>query len=222
MARYLIVTIAAAVILGDGFLSGWFGGRWQDNNAPAVAAEKIQLIPLTIHSRSGDWEGQSQSIDEAIVKRAEFAGYLARTYTRTTEKGPVTVNVLLACGRPGPLAVHTPEVCYGGAGFGLSGEPVHCSPEVLEKAPAADFWKATFVQRSAGDSRKLRVLWSWNKDGKWGAAANPRWTFAGAPVLYKLYVTQQFDPKDEASADAAVDFLRDFLPVFDKTVNPDR
>jgi Protein of unknown function (DUF3485) len=216
MARYLILAVAALVILGDGYVSGRWGGRWEPNDAPAVAAEKIKQLPPTI----GDWQGgEDQQLDDKVVRLAGFSGYVARQYTN---RSGVQVNLLLACGRPGPLAVHTPEVCYGGQGYSVAGDPPdHYKPDQPEGAPPAEFWKVTFTHdRRNPDAEKLRVLWSWNRKGVWGAPASPRWTFAGAPVLYKVYVSQPYN--NDAEAVAALDFVKVFLPEFERTVAPDR
>ena len=64
---------------------------------------------------------------------------------------------------------------------------------------------------------KLQVLWSWNKNGAWVAAAYPRWTFAGTPVLYKLYISQAIVPRENGpGGETSEEFLQAFLPEIDK------
>jgi hypothetical protein len=210
MARYLLLAIVAAVLLTDGYLGAVWGGRWQGGREMTAAADRLERLPMQF----GDWQGQPQQLDPKVVRIAGFDGYVARRYEN--QRTGAVVNLLVACGRPGPLAVHTPEVCYAGAGFGLSGDVKRWSPD--DAAAGGEFFKATFAPRKAGVPERLRVLWSWNHKGAWKVADNPRWSFAGAPVLYKLYASQEFLPRDEATdGEACAEFLRDFLPEFDRT-----
>jgi hypothetical protein len=214
MLKYLLISIAAGVIIGDGYLTGVWSGRWQQEDPAADAAKRIQDVPMTI----GDWKGEDQTINQdptitaRIIQRAGFSGYVSRTYT----KGEQRVNILLACGRPGPLSVHTPEVCYGGAGFGLFGDPAKCNPAETASAAQPEFWKATFIRRTGSEGRQLRVVWGWNKKSVWLAPGSPRWAFAGTPVLYKLYITQEYYADDPKGGEGTMAFLKDFMPEFDK------
>jgi hypothetical protein len=127
------------------------------------------------------------------------------------------VSVLLACGRAGPLSVHTPETCYAGSGFEAAGDSVR-DPVRAGKGPGtAEFWKAKFSKPGAG--QHLRVFWSWHARGGWRAADSPRLSFAGLPALHKLYVTCELLTSDGKQEDAAcAEFLALLLPELDRTV----
>ena len=210
MSRYFLLALVAVLVLLDGALGGYWGGRWTTNEQLATAAAKLERLPLTC----GDWQGERQEIDAKVLERAGFSGYALRQYKN--QRGDI-VTVLLACGRAGPLSVHTPEVCYGGQGYAVSGSAKQWTPAEEENAPAAAFWKAVFARPNPTSPEQLQVLWSWNKNGVWMASDHPRWTFAGTPVLYKLYVTQTFVPhKEGAEGEACQEFLREFLPEIDK------
>ena len=210
-SRYLLLALVAGVIAADGYLGGVWGG-WSRHELDEAAA-RVPQAPLTF----GDWKGESLDLNAKVVERAGFRGYTVHRYEN--RRTGAVVQVLLACGRPGPLSVHTPEVCFGGAGFALTGDPTRFVPD--DSPGGSEFFKATFGKKDSPAPEKLRVLWSWNKNGAWRVADNPRWTFAGTPVLYKLYVTQEFYPRDDATdgADCA-EFLRDFLPLLEPIVKP--
>ena len=209
MSRYYLLALVAILVLVDGTLCGYWSGRWKDNEQLAASTAKLERLPLTF----GDWQGERQELDPKVMERAGFSGYILRRYER---RGDV-VSVMLACGRSGPLSVHTPEICYGGAGFAMSGDAKRWTPTEGENAPSAAFWKAVFARPNSASPEKLQVLWSWNKNGVWMAADHPRWTFAGTPVLYKLYVSQAFVPHEEVTeGEACQEFLREFLPEIDK------
>jgi hypothetical protein len=66
------------------------------------------------------------------------------------------------------------------------------------------------------------LYWAWNADGSWEASSSPRWQFRGAPFLYKLYVSRDINrqPGVAPGADATAQFMREFLPVLDRTLFP--
>jgi EpsI family protein len=220
MARYLLFLTAAAAVLGEGYLYGRWTGRWHGTRELTEAAARLQSLPLTV----GDWKGETLELEPAVVERAGFSGYVLRRYEN--QRTGAAVSLLVACGRPGPLAAHTPEVCYRGVGFHmLSGEGTRAT---LEGAPdgnarsSAEVFKAVFAREDSAAPERLRVVWSWCRDGAWTAPDDPRWRFAGTPVLHKVYVTQVFLPRDEGAGEDCLAFLRDLLPELDKVTRADR
>jgi Protein of unknown function (DUF3485) len=216
MPRVLLILSVAVFVLGEGYLCGRWSGRWDGDQDPQTAEVLSSRLPL----RCGDWQGESQQLNPDIVERAGFRGYVLRRYVN--QRSGAVVCVLLAWGRSGPLSVHTPEVCYGGAGFGMAAAPTRFAPTVKEGSTPAEFSKTTFTRQDSTSAERLRVLWSWNKGGGWEISDDPRWTFAGTPVLYKMYVAQPFFPRDEAADGAdCVEFLRLFLPACNKALARD-
>ena len=122
--------------------------------------------------------------------------------------------VILMCGRAGRMSVHTPEVCYRGAGYEM-----HDQPAVRSFKDAGSFWTAQFTKKSAVTTN-LRLCWAWNAHGKWEASASPRWQFRGEPFLYKLYVSHEASRQPGAApgVDPTAEFMREFLPVLDRTL----
>lgn len=206
-ARYLLLlALVGVAIVASGAVAGLVSGRWQQNLEPPAHLEQL---PLTF----GDWQGEDQPLDAKVVKVAQFDGYLVRRYEN--QRTRAVVHVMLAYGRPGPLAVHTPAICYGGAGYELASDTTRWTPD--DAAGHGEFFQATFARRNSLSPEKLQVLWSWNKNGVWRVSNYPRWTFAGGPRLYKLYVSQEYLPRDKATDGAgAREFLRDFLPELNK------
>jgi EpsI family protein len=213
---YLLLLVVGAILLVDGYVYGLWTARWHQTHELTAAVAHLDEIPMTV----GDWQGTPSELDPKVVERAEFAGYVLRRYEN--RRGDV-VSLLIACARPGPLSVHTPETCYGGAGFQMvTAEAARQSLDPGLGTPPAEMWKATFARDTAANPERLRVLWSWNSKGVWTAPNNPRWKFAGQPVLYKIYVTQAFLPQNEETDGAAcLAFLREFLPEFNKILTTD-
>jgi hypothetical protein len=194
---------ALALLLAAGLAHGLLAERWRPSGALEQAVARMDRVPLDI----GEWQGQPVEVDEAAFAQAGARGYWARAYTN--RRGEVVLAVLM-CGRAGKMAVHTPEVCYRGAGFDLLGAPASVAVRDEDGEEAARFWTARFAkQGSAGGS--LRLYWAWGDGDTWQAPANPRWEFRGRPLLYKLYVSHE--RAGTGDADPALDFLRQLLPA---------
>jgi hypothetical protein len=163
----------------------------------------------------GEWEGRPTDVDGRQLAVAEAAGSLSRVYVNRRTGAEVTVVML--CGRPGPIALHSPEVCYSGAGFSLSGERETASV-TPEGAPAAELFKGRFVKAGTAPET-LNVFWSWKTDGPWGAPSEPRLAFFRSTVLYKLYVIRRLaGPEENSAREPCLDFLNEFLPELQKRI----
>jgi hypothetical protein len=120
------------------------------------------------------------------------------------------------CGRAGRMAVHTPEVCYRGAGFDLFESPVTKVIRDASGGEAGVFLSARFSKQSTG-LHELRLYWAWGDGTDWQAPSNPRWAFRGRPYLYKLYVSHELE--GPPSADVTAGFLRELLPALKETLS---
>jgi hypothetical protein len=211
MVRLLPVLTAIPVAIAFGIVEGIWTNRWTHDEATEAAVARLADVPLKV----GPWEGQASELDEKQIQVAQIKGYLMRRYTHRVSRS--TVSVLIVCGRPGPISVHTPDVCYGGAGYDPVAEPAHRSVATDAPAKPAEFWTANFYKRAAALPEPLRIYWSWSATGDWAAPDSPRLKFARAPALYKMYVIRQLTRPDEPlDNDPAADFLRLFLPELQK------
>ena len=207
------VFVALGLMLGAGLLHGRWTGRWAASSALRAAVQRLAALPRTV----GDWEGRDGTVDSESLEMAEIAGYVVRHY-RDRRTGR-SVSVLLVCGRPGPIAVHSPEVCYGGSGYTTIGSRKRVS--LGNGASAHDaFWAIELEKPAAVEPDRLRILYGWSADGQWNATDRPRYEFAGSDVLFKLYVIRH---REGGADDAANDvpeqqFLEQFLPVLRETV----
>jgi hypothetical protein len=169
-------------------------------------------VPMII----GDWHARSDELDEAVLTRAGADGYFLRHYENLDGK---KITVLLMCGRPGPIALHEPDVCYRGAGYYQNG-PIAVWPQKYDSgSTSAEFKRGNFSKDDATDVTSVRIEWSWNAGGKWLVPSNPRVAFARSSVLYKLYIVQSETPSSEqAGEDACKEFLEQMLPKLDNAL----
>jgi hypothetical protein len=159
------------------------------------------------------------ALEAGSLQRGEIAGSVARRYVhRSTEQ---EMLVMLVCGRPGPIAVHTPDVCYQGAGYRMASDrtrQVVASPT----GQPVPFFKANFVKDTAPAKDELRIWWSWQGNGAWQIAAEPRFAFARCSVLYKLYLIYRVPPQDRsATGDPMPPFVQQLIAEMGRTVFAD-
>lgn len=209
MKRALIV-IAAFGILGAAAVGhGLRTDRWGPSADLLGAAAKLQDLPKEI----GDWTSQDSKLSDAELGIAQVAGYLVRQYRHKYTHESVTVMIL--CGRPGPVAVHTPEVCYAGAGF------VPGPATKLKLADSDVLWQADFVKAGAA-SETLRILWGWSTEGTLLASDSPRTDFARSKALYKIYIIRSVSgpgPAAEAESKPEMELLNSLRPFLQKSLS---
>ncbi len=211
---YLFAGAATALIAGAGLVHGYWTDRWSASVETQEAAERLHTLPL----RVGDWEGE-----EVATRPGQggpgVAGCIQRRYTNRSRG--VTVVVALVCGRPGPVATHTPEVCYGASGY-LVGDKKSVSLEGQEQP--ARFWWSDAVKTSKTDEAKVRIFWAWNAGQGWVASRDARNEFPRTryPVLHKLYVLRDLSAgpgEQEAGKDEPCQaFLQELVPAMQETL----
>ena len=202
--RYYAVLTAIALLLGSGLLYHSQAGSSEQLDA---AAARVALVPSIV----GDWHATDEAAEARAFEQAGARAYWVRHYVNQKTKDAVLV--ILMCGRSGKMAVHTPEVCYSGAGYELHEQPSACPIN-----GDASFWTAKFTKKTS----HLRLYWAWNATGAWEASTGPRWQFRGEPFLYKLYVSRDISEQASAApeADVTAAFLREFVPALKQTLFP--
>jgi hypothetical protein len=216
MFRFLPIAAAFAIVISSGVVHGLWTDRWSLSHQLQTAVDRLETIPLEF----GDWKGRPEELDRRQQEAAGIAGYISRRYENRREG--TAVSVLLACGRPGPISNHRPEICYTASGFDALGDRVQEPVTFGRDQPPADFSLVTFRKQNTAIPSFLRILYAWNARGPWQAPqGDPRLTFASAPALYKLYVVREtVTPNVAAGDEPCLSFLRDFLPVVDPILFP--
>jgi hypothetical protein len=207
MLRTLAAVFATIAMVASGLLHGYWTDRWKTPVEPAVAAARLEHIPTSF----GDWEVQDVENQTGAVDPS-LAGSLQRQYVnrRTGQK----VVIVLVCGRPGPVSIHTPEACYGASGYLVGGRTRAPAP-----GSTGEFWTADAIRTTANEETKVRIYWAWNAGTGWTPADDARITFARAPVLHKLYVVRDLSTLEENSkADPCLDFMQALLPQLDRVL----
>lgn len=213
MSRLLSVLMVFTAIGLSGVVHGLWTGRWNVTSGPEQAAARLKAVPMTL----GDWDGQEAALDAREQEAADISGYLLRRYIN--RRTGSMVSLLLVCGRPGPVSVHTPETCYRGAGYELMGDRAR---HINSSLPDSTFWACRFQKVQTAVPEYLRIVYSWGAGGQWSAPENPRLAFFQHPALYKLYVTRPMgDSAEPLEDDPVVEFLRVLMPQLQKSLFSD-
>ncbi len=208
--RGLPLIAALVVLLLSGLVHGIWTQRWQTSQVLEEACARVAEVPTT----AGSWTAVNVETDAEPFQQARAAAWWMRRYSSGTATGPITV--ILMCGRPNHMSVHTPDICYSGAGFEMVGEQARKSIFFAKGSRTAEFWTASFRQPAKAAGNALFIWWTWGDQGGWRAPTSPRWSFGAEPFLYKLYIAHE-----NANDNATADFLRQLLPVLEQALFTD-
>jgi hypothetical protein len=210
MKRIYPIATALTVVLVAGVVHGLWTDRWVTAEEPTAAAARLDQLPMVL----GDWEGQNVEIDARDLEA--ISGYLCRRYVNRRDHNEV--SVFLVCGRPGPVAIHTPDLCYQASGYEVGPRATYTGPEP-PSGPAAEFFTAQCKKTKASGQTQLRIFWSWYAGGAWLVADNPRLAFARHAVLYKLYLVHKtFSAHEPFAEDPCTDLMKQLLPELERSV----
>jgi hypothetical protein len=199
---------AVTLVLIASLVHGFWTDRWHTSKAVETAVANLERVPRIV----GDWKAESMQGD---LSDKDVSGQLDLRYVN--QKTGDSVSLTLVCGRPGPVSIHTPDVCYGASGFKV-GRKVPYSPPGFKDA---HFFTTDATHSSAREQTSLRIFWSWFAAGRWEAPENPRITFTRRfPVLYKLYVLREMVAEVPVEQDPCIDFLQQILPELQKALEP--
>jgi hypothetical protein len=203
MKRMLTFAAGLVVVIASGWVYGAWTQRWQKSANLEARAAKLRELPDDF----GPWKGEPAELDADALAMVGAEGWWVRRFR--DERNGATLLAIILCGRPGPLSVHKPETCYGGAGYESESPAIKYTPADLK---GSECWTGKFQEPRTGGN-ELRIFWSWYGEDGWRASDNPRWDFARLPALYKLYVVRQTAGRaQQLDDDPAADFLRRLLP----------
>lgn len=209
MKRIILIPLTGALLVAAGVVHGVWTDRWNDGSDLVGAVERLNRIPLHLD----DWEGKR--VEHERDARSGLAG--SATYQFTHKKTGKAVTVFLACGRPGPVSVHTPEVCYAGAGYEVERPARFTSPRTGLQGQT--FFTSRLVRKRSAEQNQQRIFWGWNAGRGWEVSDNPRFSFTGQAVLFKMYVLRELNASSEAlENDPCVELMEVLLPALQMEV----
>ncbi|MFG0254566.1 MAG: exosortase-associated EpsI family protein, partial [Rhodopirellula sp. JB053] len=116
-ARIAATAILAVLTLMSGIVHGYLDGRWATNDDSTAKGSRLSDLPTQL----GDWKlVETTELDDGAADLLRCYGSIVREYQN--ELTGAKVNVAILFGPRGPIAVHTPEVCYSSIGTKQVGE----------------------------------------------------------------------------------------------------
>jgi exosortase len=208
--------IAITIVLWSGVTQGRWSGRWKVSQEVELAVARLKRIPLAI----GEWRGNPQHVEPRAMIAAGLDGLLIRRFQNM--RTGRTIDVVLVCGRPGPVSVHTPDICYPAAGYEMTqAKMVTFSEQIGTPNVPVEFIRADFGRQGAFPPEHLRIYWSLGAAGAWRVPSSPRLAFASLPFLYKMYLFyQSAGDNDPVEEESFADFLRRLVPELEKALFP--
>lgn len=204
----LFAFIGLTICIGAGH--GMWTDRWSQSDDLKRHLALLEKVPINF----GDWQGENAPYESEDMARAGIKGCIVRRYKN--ERTGSTVSLLIVCGRGGPICVHTPDICYAGAGY----RQVAAQEKIKGEQKSIDVWRADFEMPRSVINKRLEISWTWSRDGKtWSAPDNPRITFARYPSLYKMYVVHEKSIASTINDDTSTEFLARLLPELQNSLS---
>jgi len=211
---WFVLSLAAvlALTLAGGVLEGRIRYRWGASETMLAAAKKLAGVPREFGGPQKDrWQLlSSDAMDKDSLEMLECSGYIERTYQKKGTNDKVSMFVIV--GPTGPVAVHTPEICF----------PSQNYPSVDTRQQVAipdsqgrddQFWALSFKSKNVQEDQ-IRVYYAWSTGDRWSAANDARFAFVGSPYLYKIQLSSKLPAGvDLTTDDTCREFLKDFVPV---------
>jgi hypothetical protein len=196
---FLGILSALSIVLLGGVAHGVLSNRWGIAEDTKLLGKQLNDIPMEI----GPWKCEEEGkLDDRVRDMLEATGYISRVYVH--QATGESVNVFLVFGPKGPIAVHTPEICYSARAVTQTSERQSVACDYDEKE--GTIWKLGFETNTL-DKRKMSVYYGWTDGGPWQAAKSPR--FWRTDFLYKVQTSCQATGKKEDSTD---EFFKFFMP----------
>ena len=197
--------IVIALTACSGLVHGMLDGRWSSTEDLVARGQKLESVPESC----GDWAVIEKSeLDEKAAQILKVHGSVMRTYQHQPTGSNVTVAVLY--GPRGPIAVHTPEICYSSV---AKEQYRKRKTERLDHSGAEDsLWSVQFMERQSAEPT-LDVWYGWSDGGNWIASENPRFWMTDS--LYKIQIA---GPVGDENFRPCENFLAVFLPTIKELI----
>ncbi len=213
LSFYLVCGLLLAGTVLGGWLHGTASNRWGAQQDFKRAAE---MLPRPLPSQLGTWRlVDEQKLDDQVVKMLQCPAYVNCVYINDQTEDAVNVAVIL--GPLGPIAVHTPEVCYSAQDYHTTNDRSKAS--IVDRGGQEhSLWRVR-MEASEVSRPNLEVSYAWGTGGAWSATESPRFAYAGAPYLYKIQLAALASDNDD-DFDPCEDFLKVFLVELQRRLVP--
>jgi len=170
-----------------------------------MSPDALDKLPLQI----GDWTGQEEPLDEAIIEATDTDAHISRRYSRYNASEQVWLYIAAGI-RARDLMPHRPEVCYTGAGWTrVNSNSVELPLDDKMTLPCSVFQ----FSKGALNTKNVIILDYYIVDGQFcrdiSLMRSKIWQGSGS-IGYVAQVQIVTDITAERTADAAVKIVSDF------------
>lgn len=209
----VMLAVLVAATAGSGLVQGRLSRRWQTPEDYAPAVKSVADLPKQV----GDWEMvEERKLADNVCEMLECMNYVYRTYKHVHSGESVTMALLL--GPPGPISVHTPEICYPAKNYKIKADRKKVVIRTRDGKEDA-FWTLD-LQSKGVHGTGLRVAYAWRGNAEWDASEQPRFAYLAKPYLYKIQLAAESRAGAPIENDAVSRFLADLLPALDGLTKP--
>src|SRR5437764_2704974 len=168
LAGFLILLVGT---LGVGIVQGRITNRWGLRSDAEIAGDRLRpALPAEV----GNWRMRSdEKLPDPVAAILQCNGAVSRVYEHQQTGDIVRLAVLL--GPPGPISVHTPEVCYSSREYTAGGER-RKTTITADDEKTHTLWQLALTANNL-DSSSLRVFYGWSTGTVWEATARPRFCY---------------------------------------------
>ncbi len=216
MNKTLITYGSLCLLVGltviSGLVQGKLTNRWGVPQDMQAAAERFKRIPTEF----GEWQLQKEEkMSDLIVETLQCSGYINGSYVNRSTGEVVSAFVIL--GPPGPISVHTPEICYSSKNYAITES--RSRVKVGNPNTSRDELWAMTLRSHDVSADLLRVYYGWANAGQWTAPESPRFTYGGDSLLFKIQLASYLPPDTNLKQDDTCRrFLQAFLPVLNEAL----
>jgi hypothetical protein len=215
--QFWLAALSGVAVLCGTLWGGWLQGRMATRwGADVLLASAAQRLKQPLSEQHGNWRLLNETPFSADVARMlQCPAHIHRSYVHQQTGEEVIVSVII--GPPGPMAAHTPEICYSSQDFSLLGDR---SPVTIVDRQEREhsLWQVSMEPHNVMRGTQ-RVLYGWGTGNKWSAKTDARFAYAGEPYLYKIQLAGPLSAPDDEFKPCE-DFLGSFLPEIQNLLVP--
>ncbi len=204
-SRRVPIAIILGLTLFSGVVHGYLDGRWASTANLQQQGSRLGDLPESC----GDWMlVETTELPKGAADLLRCHGAEVRVYRNKTNDA--TINAALLFGPRGPIAVHTPEICYNSVGTEQTRK--RQIESVNTDAGIHRLWSVEF-SKAPDPEPSLEVWYAWSDGGPWEATRHPRLWMTDS--LYKIQIA---GPVGHDLEQPCRDFLKAFLPQVDLVI----
>ena len=199
LSRRKPLIVVIVLLITSAVVHGSIDGRWSPKADLIAQGEQLRELPKL----AGNWKlNQVMEMDESALQILQCHGWDNREYVNEATGRVITVAVML--GPRGPMAVHTPEVCFDSVGTNQTRD--RRVESITTAREDHQLWSVEFADKQSGEDR-FESWYGWSDGGKFHASKLPRVWMSN--YLYKIQLS---GPVGNGADQPVQNFLGEFLP----------